>query len=743
MSEPCFKPRGVRNAVIVWIIIASCPGESCAFGIDGVDHYADIAFAETKVSQPRKGQLEQFLNCENLGKEKGHRFWSLFRQSMAQNGIFGEDTVQLAVIKWTEWEIIVEKLLETGQLGGQIPMLMPAPIVTNKSALVETLVHDRRDLVVAFQRASFQMLYIDGDRKWPADYLAGFMSCPIGFVLVQYVVFMVHKTRSEIDDVERRRNWESMAQAFGLVLGLPPYALDFLESSRWGLTSFDMIVNLNHDNRRHWESYAGYCKANPVPPPVLNHWTEDAPELAKKVPEFAKKTLHAGTKSLCTPGADGSLRIALVGEHGGVNMDHLSTVVKAVRQVCLESDVRLATAPHAGPDGPKLDAAHFFTYLWHLAGTSEGNSLQASLRMSWEGFWGEPLTVSQGRQAKGSRPRWTVEEAVLALRAYASSETFLKKTQVIVCCEPLWLCILLHAAIGPRRLLVRASMCLLHAFTHVFGESGLDFFWPLVRQFAADMVPRGTINSYARITAEMLAFQTGMRTPYVPALSLHLLDSAPYSPKSRDVLMFRSQMPSAPSVKRVLALLAEDFPDAPKVIDMPKGLPYPDIASYRAVVIIPHVPFALRLSDVYAMAVPTLVPAEPLIHKFVWPYAGPFCGRSDPEVTRRVDPLAVNRSNPPYSPFQFQGSDFTPWAFHQDRRYWLQYSEWELRPYLLRFYSFTDLLRVASISKADAWEISSKMREKHQEYMDDALSYWRVAAQAAAAVPDTVGEGGM
>ena len=43
------------------------------------------------------------------------------------------------------------------------------------------------------------------------------------------------------------------------------------------------------------------------------------------------------------------------------------------------------------------------------------------------------------------------------------------------------------------------------------------------------------------------------------------------------------------------------------------------------------------------LASPTLVPALPLLHKFLWPFAGPFCGRSDPDLSRSVDPRLGGR----------------------------------------------------------------------------------------------------
>merc|ERR1712048_983005 len=96
------------------------------------------------------------------------------------------------------------------------------------------------------------------------------------------------------------------------------------------------------------------------------------------------------------------------------------------------------------------------------------------------------------------------------------------------------------------------------------------------------------------------------------------------------------------------------------------AMSYAEIARHRVVAILPHVPHALRLSDVYAMASPLLVPGLPLLHKFVWPFAGPFCGRTGSPLSRLVDDDASNRTHPPYSPFDFQGSDYEIESFFVD-----------------------------------------------------------------------------
>eukprot|EP00913_Durusdinium_trenchii_P030317 g28401.t1 len=104
----------------------------------------------------------------------------------------------------------------------------------------------------------------------------------------------------------------------------------------------------------------------------------------------------------------------------------------------------------------------------------------------------------------------------------------------------------------------------------IFGEQELPHFWPLVRAMGSEVK---AISAAARISAEMLNFQAGIRPPYVPALSLHVEAAA------QIVIM-----------------------DASK-----KSLSFQEIGHYRLLALLPHVPYAQRLPDVFALGSPTLV----------------------------------------------------------------------------------------------------------------------------------------
>ncbi|CAK9005985.1 unnamed protein product [Durusdinium trenchii] len=655
---------------------------------------------------PAPSRAAAFLDCDGLGED--HVFWPIFRSALNLEGVLGQTTLELAVRKWSEWESYQDYMVQSGQLAGDI-LTVPGLTYANGSE-VELRINGLIDLPVIFQKAAYSQLF-DQPPKWGASEYVGFLSCPVGFVLVQYVIFIANKVRGNLDPSLLKDYWEGMVNAFGLIYAVPSYVLDHSESANWGLTSFDIAVNLNVE-RSYYRNYEAYCQETPIPPPLLTHWSHDLPSFQSSDWWCAKSTTTSEP-----------LRVALIGEHGPVNLDHLSTT-EAVWRNC---------ATDGAEGGPEIEAGHFFTYLWALEGTAQGEELRRSLRMSWEAFWGEPLTKSQGRSESSSAPRWTVAGAVAALKGWAWREPFLRAARIQICCEPLWLCVLMHAAVGSSRLLVRVSMCLLHSFSQIFGEQELPHFWPLVRAMGSEVK---AISAAARISAEMLNFQAGIRPPYVPALSLHVEAAAQYRPNSPDVLLFRFRLPGAPGFIRVLQMLSEEakaqgLPVARIVImdASKKSLSFQEIGHYRLLALLPHVPYAQRLPDVFALGSPTLVPAQPLLHKFMWPFAGPFCGRSDPDLSRSVDPISGNNSHP-YSPFEFQQKIFHPGHFEEDRRYWAQYTEWELWPHLIRFRSAREMLHLATMSQEEAFSISRLMRAHHQVLRKDSLQYWSKALSA-------------
>lgn len=164
-------------------------------------------------------------------------------------------------------------------------------------------------------------------------------------------------------------------------------------------------------------------------------------------------------------------------------------------------------------------------------------------------------------------------------------------------------------------------MCLLVDFDQVFGESEVDAFWKKVEE-----IPPAGLSATSRITAEVLHWQVGIRAPYVPCLSLYISARylSPRAPRRPDLLFFRSSLPSAAPFLRILRLIeaeneAARGPSGVNIDLLTTSISFSEMATYRSIAMLPHIPNALRLSDVYAMGIPLLIPDEPMIHKFIWP----------------------------------------------------------------------------------------------------------------------------
>ena len=498
-----------------------------------------------------------------------------------------------------------------------------------------TRILEKRDWVTALQRSQWQQLF-GHPPSYSDDNLVGFMVCPVGFAMVQYVIFLIHKLRSNLPEDAAKINLESMLFAFVSILDSN---FDHLESSNWNVSSFDLAVNLNLEDPKFYLRYSDYIDTLELKL-HLPRWQEDWPSYA----QYAQ-----GVKP------SEPLRVALVGEHGPSNLENLAALQAAL-------DVN-------------LESQHFFTYMWQLKEKS-------SVRITWEAFWGEPLTESAGRD-KTSGPLWTIDEAVYALGSFARRDLFLREVLregLVICSEPLWLCVLLHAATQSRRQVTRASaagrvMCFLVDFDQVFGLQEVQHLWALIPNFASSL-----ISATSRITAEMIHWQTTLRVPYVPCVSLHVM--ARHEPRKAraELLFFRSSLPGASPFLRVLRLLEAELGQekAWPVVAMTKSLSFQEIAEFQAVAMLPHIPNALRLSDVYAMHVPIFIPDEPLIHKFLWP-DDPLPLLSKAKMTNETSSLST------LSPLDFQEAGRRFYKFRAHRHYWLQYTEWWLRPHLQRF----------------------------------------------------------
>ncbi|CAE8628663.1 unnamed protein product, partial [Polarella glacialis] len=351
--------------------------------------WSDVAEAEAQASvktgsansmikrDAGPGDAAVFLDC---GPQAG-RFWSVFRDAFSATGPLSAQTGTLAYLKWSKWEAFIDGMDFAGAWDGRAVVPLAGEFDAQGFSL-QTRVHSKRDWIKVLQHMQWQMLYGKAP-DWSEDNLAGFLNCPVGFAVVQYVIFLVHKIRSNLPPPEAQTNLDGIIYAFA---GLFSGPVDHLESSSWNISSFDLAVNMNlkTGENSYFESYDQYFRMRPTPLPRLTSWREDWSEHKSWLSPVACRTW--GRARGTSEDSGENLRVAFVGEHGPSNLEHLSALTAAL------ADATGSDACNTGGP-PVIDAGHFFTYLWSLGGTAEGDLIQKSLRMTWEAFWGEPLTA--------------------------------------------------------------------------------------------------------------------------------------------------------------------------------------------------------------------------------------------------------------------------------------------------------------------------------------------------------------
>merc|ERR1740121_1133613 len=229
------------------------------------------------------------------------------------------------------------------------------------------------------------------------------------------------------------------------------------------------------------------------------------------------------------------------------------------------------------------------------------------------------------------------------------------------------------------------------------------------------------------------------------------------APRPRhETLLFQTNLPPLLAFKRVLKLAVEAMevseetsegggPLALSLVDMndlPRGVCRPEMGAFESAVLLPHNPAPIRLIDLYAQGLVLYVPAEPLIHKWVWANR-PFGGFSGMPVLRSMPSLTFRNTSsvpPPDRHPPFSGTAYVSnWAISKhvaDRRYWLQYTEWELLPGLQRFRGIPELIQqLGRRQPKQVDELRAVMSAHLQARRADALSWWRAALAEAAQLP--------
>lgn len=513
--------------------------------------------------------------------------------------------------------------------------------------------------------------------------------CPYGFIALEYAVLVGFQQygHSQL----REEVASALTASIEVLLHAPYYTYDFFASTNWNVSLYDMAVNL--DSERNYKSFAEYEDMHVLPGPRLEPW--------HSVP---LRPSGAVMLSALPP----ALRIAMLQFHDGSALELLSSTKAALRSLSGVQNVE-----------PTIHEVRlYFTQVKALRNTEMGKWLAqhvvadfATLKAMFQDLQDGQMSMEEVGKV------WLPKEA-----------RGLEDAEIVICSEPMWLC----PYIRPRR--TSAMLGVLHmALLNELPTTRPEDVWSFWSGFKSMLEERRLLPSAAcRITVEQVAHQSGWELPYVPFIGLGI--DARYSPGlERRALVFRNNRQNTLAFRSALRMFVDSIPNFPvQVLDMndiKRALSFHEIAEFHCVIILPHGPNALRLSDVYAATIPTVVPEEPLVQNFIW--SSRTFGGYDAEMRYLDRALEALRAN------QFRPTEFHPtnylqsWSVHRfidDRRYWYRYTEWATLPHLLRFGSVPALLHLLEdLTAQRGLEVSAKMARHHVSMAADALSWWRLA----------------
>ncbi|CAE7790368.1 unnamed protein product [Symbiodinium sp. CCMP2456] len=531
------------------------------------------------------------------------------------------------------------------------------------------------------------------------------LDCPYGFLLLEYAILTGFQLMGQ-DDL-RDQATSAIAASIEVLLHAPYYTYDFLESSLWNISLYDMAVNL--DQPHHYTSFEDYVARRPLPPPRLWPWHAEG---------HSTRPTGEGLASAAARLRSG-LKIAMLQLHDGTALELWASAEAALKTIAgLQSTSWTAEAA--------LDLELYFTRVKAIQGTDAGNWLAERVRTDFATLKQMIAELKEGATS--------VEEVGETWLPSVAPGLF--EADLVLCSEPLWLCPFVRPRHG-RTMVGVLHMALLNEFPAA-DDANLRVFW---RAFKDMMEAQKIYLSIScRITAEQVAYQTGWRLPYVPFVGLGI--RARYRPaEARKALLFRNNRQNMLTFRKALRMFLEEVAtDSPvQVVDMnsgPRVYTFQEIAAFHAVIFLPHGPSALRLTDVYAANIPSLVPEEPMSHKFIWS-SRTFGGYDAERHCLSVAPPEFRRGGAE-EPFAYHPTNYLQsWAIHRfidDRRYWYRYTEWATLPHLLPFVSLPSLVAsLGALTRERGLAVSALMAQHHALMVADALSWWRAALADALA----------
>ncbi|CAK9042948.1 unnamed protein product [Durusdinium trenchii] len=214
--------------------------------------------------------------------------------------------------------------------------------------------------------------------------------------------------------------------------------------------------------------------------------------------------------------------------------------------------------------------------------------------------------------------------------------------------------------------------------------------------------------------AEAAFWQTGFRNPSVRPLALYV--GATHHPEnaSKDVLVInRARLLRDMHFTDALnAMKAFSYPH--DFINQRRQMPFAEMATYKAAVMMPWDLNLVMFHDLYAMNLPLFLPDLAGLHRVAVTYFARFRMNTAHEGQPFSERGPWPSSPHPFSPFDLE--------FLEARQYWLHFTEYVRAPAVQHFASLPDLL--LQVVELDGGLISKQMRAQNAECFRASQDFW-------------------
>jgi len=455
------------------------------------------------------------------------------------------------------------------------------------------LLHQASDLLTRYGQKpyppqDFFKYLCGGDKEeWPLSD----RFCLYGFV---GALFVRSRHLMSSEDPEVRKAVDMDLQYATTVLGKEG-AVDFLDDAPWPVSILDVYLNINETE---FMTYDQYIHTNPIPEPVVPlaslHWR---PPLRQ--PSLAVRVMPT------------SARMAVIGTHATLSLEPVDMLRRFVQDVPLQA-IFYGLEPR-----------------WcQILGVCDQGS--AAFSQLFKDAEKDPYAFS-----------WAVLTERIA--ELYDRDTSLQAAEIVVCTEPLAGCLMLSQVAKAHGKDLPLIGYLGVALLNSCPPEDVPTFWrslaalgPFSRERDDGRVSDSSVsgarpnNNDQRVSAvlavnnlilsEQIYFQTGWRVPYVRAHGLYTGMS--YVPtRQKQVLVWRAPLFVYTTVHCTILRFLEGMPDYPiafRFVDEDESVPYQDMASYKAVMLLPWDHALMTFYELYSAAMPIMLPSAEWMYRLLY-----------------------------------------------------------------------------------------------------------------------------